>query len=126
MDKAETFVELMKEFQSVADFVTIYVKEAYSLDGYAEVDQSIMDKEYASIAGRLVAAEALVETVHPCPIYIDDVTDEARYDYGAYPDRLFVIEGNRIAYEGGRGPFYYDLKELREFLENYICNKKQN
>ena len=126
MGKLDSFVELVKEFQSVADFVTIYIREAHANDGWSFSKNEYDIKQHTSLAERLMAAEVLAETDHPCPIYVDDITDQAKIDYGSVPDRLFVIKGTTIDYAGARGPEGYNLEELREYLEQYTRGKKNN
>ena len=36
--------------------------------------------------------------------------------FGAFPERLFIIQDKKIAYEGGMGPFFYNLEEVRDSL----------
>ncbi|KAL6087478.1 hypothetical protein STEG23_017943 [Scotinomys teguina] len=39
--------------------------------------------------------------------------------YGAYFERLYVIQSGTIMYQGGRGPDGYQVSELRTWLERY-------
>ncbi|KAL4832779.1 hypothetical protein H8958_016336 [Nasalis larvatus] len=39
--------------------------------------------------------------------------------YGAYFERLYVIQSGTIMYQGGRGPDGYQVSELRSWLERY-------
>ena len=51
------------------------------------------------------------------PFGIDQMSNAANDAYAAWPERLYVIdEMGRISYKGGNGPFYYDPKEVRDWL----------
>ena len=45
--------------------------------------------------------------------------NEAAMAYGAFPERLFIIQEGKIVYEGGTGPYNYDLTEVQKWLEEY-------
>ena len=38
---------------------------------------------------------------------MDDMQDTLMKAYGAWPERLYVIQGGKILYKGGKGPFFY-------------------
>ena len=42
--------------------------------------------------------------------------DAANAAYGAIPERLYVIKDDVILYQGGVGPFSYDLAEVETCL----------
>ena len=52
--------------------------------------------------------------------------NEATRAYGAYPERLFIIQEGKIVYEGGTGPYNYRLPEVRQWLGNYKNNSNNN
>ena len=41
------------------------------------------------------------------------MTDEACKAYGSLPDRLYIVHEGKIAYQGGLGPFEYEVKYER-------------
>ena len=45
--------------------------------------------------------------------------DEATHAYGAFPERLVILQRGRIAFLGGNGPYKYDLKAVKKWLEDY-------
>jgi len=55
--------------------------------------------------------------LEPMPALIDGVDDAVNQAYGAWPDRLYLIdfEGN-VAYQGGPGPFGFEPDELEAAL----------
>ena len=48
---------------------------------------------------------------------VDLLDDEADKAYGAFPERLVIIQGGKVAYEGERGPEYYKPEVVREWLQ---------
>ena len=40
--------------------------------------------------------------------------------YSALPERLYAIQDGKIIYEGGPGPFAYNITDLEQFLEKYL------
>lgn len=64
----------------------------------------------------------------PAPIMVDLIDDEADKAYGASPERLVILQGGKVAYEGERGPEYYKPEVVRDWLqawkENIINNNE--
>lgn len=50
---------------------------------------------------------------------VDTMENEATKEYAAFPERLYVIQQGQIVYEGGTGPYNYDLTEVQRWLEEY-------
>lgn len=50
---------------------------------------------------------------------VDTMDDKATKAYGAFPERLSIIRQGKIVYEGGMGPYNYDLEEVRGWLEKW-------
>jgi type I thyroxine 5'-deiodinase len=51
------------------------------------------------------------------PFGVDEMNNAANDAYAAWPERLYVLDENgRVSYKGGNGPFYYDPKEVRDWL----------
>jgi len=44
----------------------------------------------------------------------------ANVAYGATPERLYIIKDGRILYQGGVGPFGYDLNVVSRCLDEII------
>lgn len=40
--------------------------------------------------------------------------------YGAIPERLYIIKDSTVLYQGGVGPFRYDLSEMQSCLSHMI------
>lgn len=51
------------------------------------------------------------------PILVDTLDDEVELAYGAFPDRLYLIDPQgKVAFKSGRGPFGYEPDKLERAL----------
>jgi type I thyroxine 5'-deiodinase len=71
---------------------------------------------------RRSAAETCVGSLGlTAPLLIDGMENAADRAYGAWPERLYVIDREgRIAYQGGKGPYGFDPEELERFLNDAL------
>lgn len=76
--------------------------------------------QHKSLKDRCEAAEKLKKSSGcPVPIMVDVWENEATEAYGAFPERLFIIQHGEIMYEGGTGPYNYVLPEVQDWLAEY-------
>lgn len=76
--------------------------------------------QHKSLEDRLAAAEMLKKSSRcSVPIMVDAFENEASKAYGAWPERLFIIQDGKIVYEGGTGPYNYKITEVQSWLEKY-------
>lgn len=68
---------------------------------------------------RLLAAKQLLDAKPACPILIDQMEDEANFQYGALYERLYIILNGKIAYQGDRGPHGYKMIEVEDWLKGF-------
>ena len=40
----------------------------------------------------------------------------ARFAFAAHPERLYILEGGQVAYQGGPGPMDYHPDEVEDWL----------
>jgi len=118
LTKLREFGEIVRDFADIADFVIVYIEEAHPSDGWAFKNNYNIPKHQTQ-ADRCAAAQLLLSHNPPCPVAVDSMLDAANLAYGASPERLYIIRDNRIVYQGGPGPFAYNIKEVRVWLENY-------
>ena len=52
------------------------------------------------------------------------MSDEANLDFGALPERLFIIKDGVVEYVGGIGPLLFNPKEVREWLHKFRKSRK--
>ena len=49
------------------------------------------------------------ESLGNVKLLVDNERDEACKAYGSFPDRLYVVHEDRVAYQGGLGPMDYKV-----------------
>lgn len=96
------------------------INSSYLLQNNVEIAQ------HKSLKERCEAAKILKSSQCPVPILVDTMEDEANQAYGAFPERLFIVHKGKIVYEGGMGPYYYDLTEVRKWLEKWRFERKSS
>ena len=125
MGMFRNFCQMASRYAGIADFVTVYIEEAHPSDGFKYANNVVI-KTHKDVDDRIEAASQLLQQNPPFPIVCDGMDDAANYAYGALYERLYVIHRGKIAYEGGRGPVFYKVYEVHEWLENYRqANKKK-
>ena len=117
------FVLTVKEYLSLAEFVTVYIEEAHPTDGWAIPNNQYTLKHHGTLADRIDAAKLLQHEGLPCPLVVDSMTDEAQKSYGALPERLFIILNGTVLYAGARHPLGYNVEELNEKLKALTKDK---
>ena len=84
----------------------------------ANDDQGICYPQPHSLAQRVAIAGDFVRRFHyRIPLAVDSMDNRADALYGAWPERIYVIdEGGRIVYKGKLGPFGFHPEELETWL----------
>jgi len=124
MANLDQFGKLRQNFSEVADFVTVYIAEAHPAErGHFKVGGEGGNYDidtHANIADRLSAAATLREeagqALEGCRILVDPMDDRANIAYAALPERLYVVQDGRVIYQGGLGPFDYNISDVEAFL----------
>ncbi|KAK7819951.1 hypothetical protein U0070_007643 [Myodes glareolus] len=117
------FRQLVEEFSSVADFLLVYIDEAHPSDGWAVPGDSSLSfevKKHRNQEDRCAAAQQLLErfSLPPqCQVVADRMDNNANVAYGVAFERVCIVQRQKIAYLGGKGPFSYNLQEVRSWLE---------
>lgn len=84
------------------------------------LQNDIKIKTHNSIRDRCNAARMFQTNYNPnCTVLVDSMLDIACTSYGATPIRLHIVKNNNLEYEGGTGPFMYDMESVRHWLQNY-------
>ena len=93
-------------------------------DFFVFLQNNIEIVQHKTIEERCQAAKIL-KNFSGCttPVMVDTMEDEATQAYGAFPERLFIIQQGKIVYEGGTGPYNYSVTEVRRWLEEYKANQ---
>lgn len=113
----------MEEFSDVADFLLVYIDEAHPSDGWVAPTMgpcSFEVRKHRSLEERVVAAMKLTEAFSlppQCQLVADCMDNNANVAYGVSYERVCIVQRRKIAYLGGKGPFFYNLKDVRQYLE---------
>ncbi|KAJ8270009.1 hypothetical protein GJAV_G00109280 [Gymnothorax javanicus] len=117
---------LVEDFADVADFLLVYVDEAHPSDGWAAPAAgpwSFRVRRHRSLEERVNAARRLLEqfAIPPqCGLVADCMDNNTNAAYGVSFERVCIVRERRVAYLGGKGPFFYNLGDVRQWLEqNY-------
>ena len=100
----------------------VYILEAHPVDDWQSEDNQ---KEKISVASPTsfaercaVAGTCASKLALRIPAVIDDLHNSTEEAYTAWPDRLYVIDGNgRIAFKSKPGPFGFKPKEVEQTLQ---------
>jgi len=123
MDAFNRLCQLAEDFSPVSDFLTVYIEEAHPIDGWAI--SSIRLTSHKNIQERIAAARMLEGESSGgggggrMRLIVDNMLDECNSTYGSFPERLFIIQDGVVVYEGGRGPEYFNVDEIEEWLTGY-------
>ncbi|KAM3595008.1 uncharacterized protein V6R79_017097 [Siganus canaliculatus] len=122
-DHLPAFRQLVEDFSDVADFLLVYIDEAHPSDGWVAPPMgscSFSVRKHQSLEERLGAARKLIEhfSLPPqCQLVADCMDNNANVAYGVSNERVCIVQQRKIAYLGGKGPFFYNLREVRQWLE---------
>ena len=50
------------------------------------------------------------------PVCVDLMNNINATLYGSWPERLYIIKNGEVVYQGGQGPYEYNLKEITSWL----------
>lgn len=119
MARMSAFQRLVTRYQRDVDFLIIYIEEAHPSDGWVTTDSPYSIPQHRSLEERVSAARVLQQGAPSCALVLDTMANASSSAYGAYFERLYVIQNGTIVYQGGRGPDGYQVSELRSWLERY-------
>jgi hypothetical protein len=112
-----------RTYRDQVAFLMVYVREAHASDEWVmgsntrlgiELPQPLTDAERRAVAAQFVEAQGGL----PFPVAVDGVDDRVGRAYGAWPERLYVLDAEgRVAWQGGYGPFEFDADGMRAFVE---------
>eukprot|EP00794_Sanderia_malayensis_P010150 gene10150-11185_t len=94
-----------------------------------DIDNILMKVDYAieehkNLENRRDAAMQLAEAAPKIPIYLDLMDDDACQQFGALPERLYILEHGKVAYQGGFSPFLYNVQEVVDWLTDWKQKEK--
>ena len=119
MSNLDAFNEVVSEFGSVADFITVYISEAHPLEAW-QLKDNYRISQHKQIEDRRAAAEMLKDVGIACPVVMDTMANEAIEEYAALPEALYVIE-NGVVRLKCLGPYHdYNPENVRKWLQGYV------
>ena len=121
MAEMEKFGQLSAKYSFCSDFVTIYIEEAHPSER-PNFSGNLSIPTHTTLEDRVAACKILEDVKSSSDNYyllVDLMDNSASKAYAALPERLYVILDGKIIFEGGQGPFDYDLEELETFIETF-------
>ena len=118
-------LEIHNRFKAQAEFFLVYVQEPHPSDGWqteSNVAEGVIYRQHQSFQEREEVANACSVALRlPFPVLIDEMDNAIDEAYGARPERLYVIGvDGAVAYRGDVGPFFFDLDEWAQALEDCV------
>jgi len=110
---------------AVAKFLTVYILEAHPSDEWwlPETDKSkggvanTQVTQHKTMDERIDAAQQFVRDFNfPAELVCDHMSNNGSLFYDSWPERLYIIEKGLVVYQGGLGPFDYNLQEVIDWL----------
>ena len=113
------------EFGTDVQFYIVYIREAHALDSHSPLGGNgmpIVEDPITALERKSVAQICMTKLdLEPMPALVDHMDDRVNQDYGAWPDRLYLVgKDGKIAYHGGPGPFNFSPHELEEAIRKEL------
>ena len=119
----------MRKYSDRVEFLAIYVREAHPIDGWRmesndRVGVAVLQPKTNSERTEAAAqCHGLLEM--NMPVLVDGIDDRVGRAYSGMPDRLYVIDRDgKVAYKGGRGPFWFNPSEMEQSLIMTLLDEK--
>ena len=121
----DALAELARDFPTVQPLL-VYIREAHPEDEWCmeeNTQEGVCFPQPRTLAERRAAAQAMIAMLDiRMPVAVDDLDDTVAIPYGAWPERIYVIDSRgRIAYQGGQGPMDFDPAQARDFLQRHLA-----
>jgi hypothetical protein len=99
----------------------VYIEEAHATDMWQDsdnLDDKVLFATPRSFEDRAnVGATCVKDLKVDLPMIVDDIDNRTERAYTAWPDRLYVIDGEgRIVYKSRPGPFGFKIEPVAEAL----------
>lgn len=123
INQLPAFRRLVEDFSDVADFLLVYIDEAHPSDGWVAPPMgpySFNIRKHQNLEERLRAACTLIKhfPLPPqCQLVADCMDNNANIAFGVSNERVCIVQQRKTVYLGGKGPFFYNLNEVRQWLE---------
>ena len=101
-------------------FYVIYIREAHPSDGRRSIPGAPKDPK--TIDERdILASKCIKDMKLTIPFLVDDMKDTANKGYGAWPDRIYIIDKDmKVAYKADRGPRGFKPDDAKKALKDLL------
>ena len=120
MKKLKHSNKIARNIAKYADFLFVYIEEAHPMEGWS-FQGNYKIHNHKSLQNRLEAAQMLADTDLAGTLVVDSMTDETCREYGARPERLYIVLNGVVVYVGKKGPEGYNVGEVEEWLEAFAA-----
>lgn len=133
MASLKSFLELAerhRQLDSPIDFVIIYIREAHASDGWRfDGEGNSLVANHRDMEDRIEAIRTLLDLAEvtgdePVSIYSDTMNDHTNHLFRGWPEKLYVLHDQKIAFQGGNGPSGYSIPSLEYFLKANVVSRK--
>ena len=109
-------------------FYYVYIEEAHPKDGWSLASRKPEFVEWdvpspATTPERVSTAlrwhESLGES-RSVKLLVDGIENSVAVTFAARPERLYILESDKVVYRGGEGPRQYDLEEMNQTLHELM------
>ena len=102
-------------------FLVVYIREAHATDEWvseSNVEAGIGVAQPTTVADRCDVARTMCDRLDvSMPVVTDSLDDRVATLYGAWPDRVYVIdESGVVALKTAVGPFGFETRDVRAML----------
>lgn len=113
--------KLFKTYKTDVEFFVVYIREAHASDS-RRPDPVLDVKQPKTFVERLgVANTCRSDLGLKLPMLIDGLENKTEAAYGAWPDRLFLVDTKGVlAYRGGPGPRGFKPAELEAAIKRVL------
>lgn len=119
---SETLETMYQRYKDEVQFIRVYVREAHPSDTHSptatNAKAGILIKQAATTEERCQVANRFTRDLQiDSPVVVDRIDNQVGLAYGAWPDRLYLIDKEgKVIYQGGPGPFAFNPREMEQSL----------
>ena len=128
MANLREYHRIVAEYGGVAQFAVIYVREDHATDSRVPFHNNVERMTAHKIEDRIESCRELVQlmgkhvpqfkdNMSDISFLVDNMRNELVHKLICQPDRLYIVEGHRVVFQGGYGPFGYSLDPVEQFLK---------
>ena len=136
METLKRLYELYTKYNSICNFIVIYVQESHSSDQWniesnkkkgIDILQHIKIKDKINACKELIniwkdEVDGIEEAIElgKFKIVCDDIDCNAEIKFNVLPERIYMLDkDDTIAFKGGYGPWDFDVN----IIDRFLCDK---